>query len=357
VTTDDLARYRQTDASGMSDHLARFPDDLAAAWALGAGLPLAESFPRIARIVIVGLAEAKLAGEMLAAYAADLCNVPICVWGGRDLPAFADGQSTLVILIDHSGSSADLCAARDLADARGAKMLVISMGGALAAAAERAGSTLWRYKTAASERAALGWQFGLLLAFFARLGWLRDLDSDMGEAIRVLREEQPIIGFSVPPTENPAKRLAAQMIGRLPLIYAGGVLIPAARRWKAQIALNGKAPALADSLPDLTLITLSGLAMIPSGIRIGAFCLAAPNEPPHLRAAAEAARQVFMMEGIVPDTVTAKGASSLAHLLYAVHFGDYVSLYLALLTDTDPTPTPARDEAMAILTRVETTNN
>ena len=45
--------------------------------------------------------------------------------------------------------------------------------------------------------------------------------------------------------------------------------------------------------------------------------------------------------GVQRATIQARGKSRLAQMLSAVHFGDYVSLYLAYLYGTDPTPVGA----------------
>ncbi|MBE2194529.1 MAG: hypothetical protein IAE83_10170 [Anaerolinea sp.] len=341
---DDPARFRATDSVGMFARIYALPDDLESAWRRGLELPLNETFLRIGKVLICGSEEGAFVGELVTQVIASTCNIPTMVSRSSDLPAFADGQSTLVILIDPTGDDLHTLAARDLADARGTKMIAITPDGALSKAADKAGSTVWTLKQPSPPRAAIGEQIGLLLAFINRLGWGRDLEPEVREAVAVMRAERDLIGLDVPPTHNPAKRLAWQMIGRIPLIYGAGAMATAARRWKSQINQNAKAVALADALPDLLFSTLSGLGVIPDGVRLAAFCLATPSESEQTKTAQSVARSIFMMEGIVPDMVSAKGKGLLTQVMYAVQFGDYVSCYLAVASDIDPTLNPAREE-------------
>jgi glucose/mannose-6-phosphate isomerase len=48
-----------------------------------------------------------------------------------------------------------------------------------------------------------------------------------------------------------------------------------------------------------------------------------------------------MQEGLCTDFVDARGDTPLANLWTALHLGDYVAYYLALLYEIDPTPIAA----------------
>jgi glucose/mannose-6-phosphate isomerase len=143
---------------------------------------------------------------------------------------------------------------------------------------------------------------------------------------------------------NPAKRLAGQMVGRVPVIYGAGAMAAVARRFRMQLAANAKTFALCDEQPDMDYGMMGGFAAMPESVRPAVICLAAPgHDSPETIARQAAARHTFMMDGIVPDTYTARGASLLAQVMSAAQFGDYMSFYLAMALGTDPTPTPALD--------------
>lgn len=353
MNLDDTARFYEIDAQSMHALLSRMPDDLEAAWQAGQDFALPANH-RLSRILIAGVGTAAIAAEMLAALVADSCNIPISVQRGYDLPAYADGQSTLVIMLDHSGDSEEIYSILEQTEARGTQTISIISSGPLADYTQRSQRLLWQYAPpiGGSARTALVWQVGLLCALFSRLGLVRDLSTDIAEAAAVLRNQQSTIAFDSPTIKNPAKRQAGQMIGRIPYAYGGGIMAPIAQHWKNQLHENAKVIALADELPDLNYNTLSGLAGLPNGVRLAAVCLASPTyDHPRVRLRQNLTRGVLMMEGVVPDTYTGQGESALAHMMSAVQYGDYTSYYLAMALEVDPTPTPALDEVRGRLAR------
>jgi glucose/mannose-6-phosphate isomerase len=52
-------------------------------------------------------------------------------------------------------------------------------------------------------------------------------------------------------------------------------------------------------------------------------------------------REILMTEGFNTDIIQARGKSRLAQQWTTLHFGDYVSYYLAMSYGVDPTPVPA----------------
>jgi len=52
----------------------------------------------------------------------------------------------------------------------------------------------------------------------------------------------------------------------------------------------------------------------------------------------EATREALESAGVASERVEARGAGELARVLSAVHFGDWVSYYLAMLNGVRPSP-------------------
>lgn len=339
---DDPNALRALDAYGMFSRLERVADEVRTAWQARHHFPLPDNARFADRIVVAALSDAAAAAELFAALVADTINLPVIACRGYDLPAYVEGQATLVVLLDHSGDTEETFSAFELADARGTQTLAITSGGALAEYAERSGTTLWRYALEGVSRLAFYMQVTLLLALAERLGLVRDPSTDVQEAIDKLRESVKVFDVAVEPTRNPAKRLAAQMIGRLPLVYGGGFMAAVARRWQLSLLQNAKTLALCDELPNLDYNLLQGLTNLPEPVRIAAVSLAAPqHDHPRVALRQTLTRRLMMEAGFVPDTVTGSGESALAQALTAALYGDYVSCYLAALYNSDPMPTPA----------------
>ncbi len=343
MNLDDLTRFRELDKQSMISRIDRLPDQLEAAWANGQTLPLPGTFRRIERIVIAAIGTEALAGDMLAALVADSCNVPILINRGYDLPAYVDGQPTLVIGLTHDGDDEEVLAALELADARGTQMMLVTANPALAQHAEKTGLTVWTYPEGGPSRAALGWNLGLLLALVCRLGLVRDLAEAAADAVKVMRELAPVLGIESPVVKNPAKRLAGQFIGRTPIIHGAGLLVPVARRWKMQLNENAKTVAAWEELPELDHVAVEGLEFPPplmTKIAI-VFLRSAQFDLPRIAHRFDVTQTLYLQQGFAPDTIKARGSTPLAHMMSAVQFGDYVSYYVAMAYEVDPTPTPS----------------
>src|SRR5258708_13561909 len=94
---DDLERFKQLDTLNMLAEIESLPDQLAAAWKLGQGLPLPQT-ANVARVVISGMGGSAIGADLLAAAVASTCSLPVIIHRDYALPAFATGAETLVVV-------------------------------------------------------------------------------------------------------------------------------------------------------------------------------------------------------------------------------------------------------------------
>jgi len=338
VNLDDPKLYEEQDPQRMRDRIAELPVHCADAWRLVQEFSLPESYRQVQNVVVLGMGGSAIGGALAAALVADECPVPILSVGGYDLPACA-GPETLVVGSSYSGKTEETLSAFGQALERGCRLVAIATGGDLAAIAEEKGLPLLRFSPCLAPRAAIGYSLMLLLGILWRAGLIRDPGDDLDEAIAVVEEWQRELRPETPTVRNPAKRLAGQLIGRLPVVYSAGFLAPVARRWKGQFNENAKQWAIWEEMPELNHNAVVGYG-IPAGIRdqVYVMMLRSPLDHPRVQARWQVTRELLLQEGIAPDEIWARGSNRLAQMLSLIHFGDYVSLYLAMLNGADPTP-------------------
>ena len=151
---------------------------------------------------------------------------------------------------------------------------------------------------------------------------------------------------------NPAKRIAGQLMGRTPAIFGAGYLAPVARRWKGQMNENAKAWAQFDELPELDHNGVVGTTNAEELIsKFSVLFLEGSAVHPRNAARLKTTRHLFMMQGFSTDTVEARGESPLAQMLSCLHFGDYISYYLAMAYGVNPTPVEPIDRLKAELAK------
>ncbi len=340
---DDLDRLQQVDSQRMQEEIERLPDQLEQAYTLGLNAPAPPRPDPLAQIVIAGMGGSAIGGDLLAAYVADLCPVPILVHRDYGLPAFARRQSTLVVCSSHSGNTEETLDSFEAARNAGCSLLALCTGGELARRARQAGIPLWIFEHRGQPRAALGFSFGFLLALLVRLGLIPDQTQDVQQAVQAMRALQQQLRPEVETVHNPAKRYAGQLMERWVTVFGAGRLAPVARRMKTQINELAKAAATFEILPEADHNTLAG-TMQPADLlqtRTMHLFLRAPSDHPRNRLRSDLTRQHFLLEGANTDVLDATGDGPLAHMWSLILFGDYLAYYLAIAYGIDPTPVDA----------------
>lgn len=341
MNLDNLSTLTQIDSHNMLAEINGLPDQLETAWKIGQTFPLPQ-LTGIQQVLIAGMGGSAIGADLLTAYAAPLCRVPIVVHRNYGLPAWAYGEHTLVIASSHSGNTEETLDAFHEAGQRGCLRIAITTGGTLAEIAQTQNLPLWQFAHKGQPRAAVGYSFGLLLALLSRLNLIANPEPDLNDALAALRTQQAHLRAEVPAVHNPAKRMAGQLYGRWVAVFGSDVLEPVARRWKGQISELAKTWAQFEALPEADHNTLAGVHYPPEGLmHTFTLFLRAPSYHPRNRLRANLTKKIFMLEALNTDFFDAPGETRLAHLWTALHFGDYMAYYLAIAYGVDPTPVEA----------------
>jgi glucose/mannose-6-phosphate isomerase len=338
---NDHTSFPKLDRQNYLAEIENLPRQLENAYQLGLGFNLPE-WQGIQRVLIAGMGGSAIGADLLAAYAAPLCPVPILVQRNYTLPAWANGSETLVVASSHSGNTEETLAAVELAVKSNCRILALCTGGKLAEAAGAADIPLWTFEHRGQPRAAVGYSFGLLLALFNRLGLIPNPVGELSGTITAMRKQQASLRSDVPVVQNPAKRQAGQLIGRWVMVFGADILEPVARRWKTQVNELAKAVAQFEALPEADHNALAGLIQPEQAMlsTMALFLRAASYHPRNLLRT-ELTKQAYMLDGLNTDFYDATGETPLAQQWTALHFGDYVAYYLAMLYGIDPTPIEA----------------
>lgn len=339
LNLDDLTHMQELDPQNMMGHIDAWPIQLEQAWQAAQTLPLPNSARRARQIVLCGMGGSAIGGDLLAALISASSPVPFSVLRGYDLPAYVTGPDTLVIASSNSGNTEETLAAAEIALGRGVQLLALTTGGALAEHAEAHGYPLWQFAYKSQPRAALGWSLGLLIGLAHRLGLAPALEADVAEAVALLTEFRAVYTSSSPIAQNPAKRGAGQLIGRLPVFFGSGLFEPVARRWKGQINENAKAWAQAEALPEANHNLVAALEFpADHDLPIAAVFITSPQyDHPRVTLRHQLTFRMCLENAIMADTFVPQGISALAQMAHAILYGDYVSYYLAVAYEQDPT--------------------
>jgi len=337
ITLDDLAALRRIDTEDMLGRVRALPRQLPLARRIVVASPLPDRYRNLDAVLVLAMGGSAIGADLVAGIAGDRLKVPLVVHRDYELPAWA-GPRTLVVAASHSGETVETLSAASQARDRDLPLVVISTGGTLGRRANEAGTPYLQYQGTGQPRAAIGFGVGLLHDLLVSAGLLADPDplAPAVEAIEsILERNAPGIETAA----NPAKQLAWSIFGRIPIVYGAGTMAPVARRWKTQLNENAKAWAAFEPMPEANHNAIEG-SLNPRELSDAPYVieLRDPDEPAEIAARYRVVEELLGERATNRSQVRAEGSSRLARVLSTVAFGDLVSVYLALLYQTDPTP-------------------
>ncbi len=341
VDLDDIGFLESIDTEEMGRRISELPMQCREARSLVKECSLPDDYRNAEGIVILGLGGSAISGDLVSTLVRDECSVPIFVNRDYDLPAFVSAQ-TLVVASSYSGNTEETLSAFRQALHRGARPMAITTGGELADLCQREALPLITFDYESQPRAALGYSFVTLLSVIQELGYVSDKSAQLEDGIISLERLGSETGLQVPEADNPAKQLARRLQGKLPVIYGAGPLSEVARRWKCQLNENSKNWAFWEVLPELNHNAVSGYEF-PGSLapEIHVLMLSSDLYQARHRVRLEVTGEILDQHGIAHEAIHIRGASPLSQVLWAIHFGDFVSYYLAALNGVDPTPVRA----------------
>jgi glucose/mannose-6-phosphate isomerase len=334
---DDLTALQELDREGMLGHVAALAQQCREGWALTQQLKLPTRHLRANKVLIAGMGGSAIGGDLAVAAVADKSPLPIISHRDYDLPAHVDRQ-TLVIASSYSGNTEEVLSAFEAAHRRGCPLVAVTTGGKLARLADEWNAPCISFNYQSQPRAALGYSFMSLLGILRALGVAGDLKTDLEEALAILDAQGAELAPGVPLARNPAKKLAMELAGRVPVVVGAGPMAPVAQRWKTQFNENSKSWGYFEPMPEMNHNAVSGIHFPGEAVGcFGVLFLTRTGAHPRNKLRLELTQQIIKGQGVACREVMIRGESTLAQILSAVQLGDYASCYLAMLNGTDPT--------------------
>jgi glucose/mannose-6-phosphate isomerase len=297
----------------------------------------------IDNIVVLGMGGSGIAGDVLASVANSTLPVPVTVLKQYRCPKFV-GPRTLAFAVSYSGGTEETESMAEGVLEAGAKLVVVSKGGALGDLAAHADALRLTCPDGYLPRAALGALIAPLFATLEGIGMLPDASAWLADAHTQLAQRRDRCVASVAGSANPAREMARQIGRTIPLVYGGGALgAVAAMRWKCDVNENAKAPAFWNTHPELDHNEICAWGQHGDVTRqlLTVIELRHSFEHERLEPRFEIVRELMREAVHAILEVRAAGNSRLAQVLDLMYVGDWVSCYLALDNDVDPGPIDA----------------
>lgn len=293
------------------------------------GLQLAKNFKinggdDISRIILCGMGGSALPGDFVNDYLDSEVSIEI----NRDynLPSFLDTK-TLIIAVSYSGNTEETLSAFDEALKRHCKVVAITSGGELLKQAKMLDVPYVQMPQGFQPRQVLGYMFSVIISLLQNSGIIPDKTDE----IMRLAEELDEVEY-----EEKAKMFADVLMDKVPIIYTTTKYKSIARFWKICFNENTKIQSFYNIIPEANhneMVGFSHLLMKPHIIFLESLYNVSRNTK-----RIQVMKELFSKHNIPTSEFMMHGRDTLTQLFTTVLFGYWVSYFLAIMYETDPTP-------------------
>ncbi len=287
-------------------------------------------------LVVAGMGGSAIGGALARAMLGDHASRPILASRAYGLPAWTTPETT-VLCASYSGETEETLACYEAAGALGAKRVAVTSGGKLAEIARADGVPVIPVAGGFQPRAAVAYmtvaalEAARLCGAGPRMGAEIDVAADH---LDQLVDEWGAAGDE----DSEAKTLARALYDSVPVIAGAGLTSPIAYRWKTQFNENAKIPAFEHEFPELCHNEVVGWTDAPALGRFAAIFLDDSDTHPRIKERMALTRELIAGGATGTHVVQSRGDTAVQRVLSLVLLGDLVSLYVAVLRGTDPTP-------------------
>ncbi|MCK4332961.1 MAG: bifunctional phosphoglucose/phosphomannose isomerase [Thermoplasmatales archaeon] len=336
---DDLEKISDIDKSNMLDTLNQFPDQIKEAIEIAKTAKM-DHFIKIDDVLITGMGGSGISGDIVTRLFRDKIDIPIVVNKEYDLPKWAR-KDTLAIFFSYSGNTEETLSAFRIASQKKCKIVSISSGGKLQELSEKRGVAHIKIPSGFQPRAAVAYSLFTLIVILKRTGLLKNtIESDIEETIAITQDVIDNNKKSVVEESNLSKQMARKILNTIPQIYGWGFYYPIATRWRQQLNENSKVIAREDVVSESNHNDIVGWSLNPEASKNFSCILFRDKDNESLNMSTRLNFMKSLFEDSVANIIEIhpKGKSRLAKMMYIMCLGDFLSCYLAILRNIDPTP-------------------
>ncbi|HLC99566.1 MAG TPA: bifunctional phosphoglucose/phosphomannose isomerase [Patescibacteria group bacterium] len=334
---DDIEKINEIDLAHYHAFIADIPSQCEIAHKEMSAVAVPSDYAKAQQIIICGMGGSAIGADLVRTNLSADMRVPVSVHRDYELPAYV-GPDSLVVLSSYSGETEEVLSSFYDALARKAKIFIVAGGGTLVELAKANNIPFYQFSYKSQPRATIGFVFVALTVLMEKLGVFQK-PTDIAKTVETLKSVIAALAPNVPTEQNKAKLLAYKAFDQLLVVAGSGILTEVARRWKCQFNENAKAFAFFELLPELNHNMVEGIHF-PKFVHDEALFILLENsfDHPQNKKRFTILKELFDEYEVKYETVQVAGSTPIEQKLSAVIFGDYVSFYLAILNNIDPTP-------------------
>jgi glucose/mannose-6-phosphate isomerase len=303
-----------------------------------------ESYKDIVNVVVCGMGGSALGARIIKSLTSDSARVPIEIVNDYKIPYYV-GEETLLIISSYSGSTEETISSLNHAINARAKIFGVTTGGKLAEIlrSDNIPSYIFDPKENVSgqPRMALGYSIAATISILNKCEVFYISDEDIQNSISTTLKSIEEYDAKMPENKNIAKSLAKKIVNKGILLFASSHLYGVTYAFKNQLNENSKTFSAIFELPEANHHLLEGLKFpVSAKDNLTAFFVESKNYSREIAKRYEITRDVVKRCGIKSVTYKTISNSKLEEIFEVLVLGSYISFYLAILNDIDPSNIP-----------------
>lgn len=289
---------------------------------------------QIHNIVLSGLGGSAIGGDLLQNYLRDELKFPYQVVRNYNLPGYVN-ENTLFLASSYSGNTEETLACAEAALKRKSQIICITTGGKLEAFANNNKLPLAKLLPGFQPRYALWINFFTLLKIIQTLKLIPDQNKIVEQIIPLLKSK----GNEYSENSNKALEFAEKLTGYIPVIYSVSDLTSAVgARLKGQMNENSKLHAFYNYFPEQNHNEIIGWETFSEKqFNAKVINILDADYHPQIKKRFEIVSELVKKSGAEVLNIQSDLNDFKLRLMDNIYFGDWVSYYLAVIRNQDPT--------------------
>jgi len=326
------------DNANMKNVIATSPEQLIKGLAIAKDIKIKGEFKNI---IICGIGGSALPANILNSVITT--KIPLYIHRDYNLPEVVN-EDSLVVCISYSGNTEETVSALEEAIHKNITAVAISTGGKIEKICENHNIALAKIPSGIQPRSATGYLFSVLSTILTNCGVIDDISEDILNTAEELEKRNSEL-------EKEGKILAKKMAGKIPIVYASNNFKVAARIWKIKFNENSKIPAFHNYFPELNHNEMVGFT---DKKMVGEFHIVIiKDKQDHARTQKrmDLTSSILKKQGIKTSFIETVDGSMILKLFEVLLLGDWVSYYIAINNNIDPTPVEMVEDFKMMLNR------
>ncbi|MHA1952526.1 MAG: bifunctional phosphoglucose/phosphomannose isomerase [Candidatus Heimdallarchaeaceae archaeon] len=350
-----IAKYDKSNQLGIMEDWAKFVNE-AREESLKFNIPRSFQwkdkifkFKEPTNVIICGMGGSAIAGDYVARLFEKDLKIPLIISRDYYLPSFVD-ENSLVICISYSGNTEETLARYLNALQKGSMIITISSSGDLEEFSKTIGVPHLNIKEGLPPRSSLPLIYITLITILEKLNIVPNIAEDIIETENLLRKLALEYSSSISTEDNVPKKIAYGLFNTLPIFLGNTIYSPVAYRAKCEFNENSKIVALNEEIPEHNHNSIVVFDNPDRALNDVAFVFFRDKEESKpLKIRIEEIKKLASDRTEKVLEIYSQGKSILAKQLSSTYLIDFVSIYLAILYEIDPTITPSIDKLKAVL--------